>query len=152
MVPSISNIEQTTRWGVDGLTGLVTFSPDLSGTVTSATSTNPCQLTVAGHGLTTGDTVHLSTFTGVWAALNDQRQAVTVVDVNNVTVPVDTSAVSLYSANGGELHTFPQAGEPVTADFDHAFPVRFDTPVEAPQPVLNRLSRLGEVVLVEVRE
>jgi uncharacterized protein (TIGR02217 family) len=46
----------------------------------------------------------------------------------------------------------PGAGVAVTADFTHDYPVRFASAVRAPHAVLERMVRLNEIVLVEVRD
>ena len=123
---AIGTQAQTLRWSVDTTTGIVTFDADIVGTVTAATSTNPVTLTIVGHGLTTGESVYLSTFTGGFAALNDTREIVTVTGVDTFTIPVDGSAFAAWAA-GGAINTLPQTGETIAAGYEFNVPVRFDT-------------------------
>ena len=123
----IGGVEQTSRFSFDSTTGILTFSADIQKTCTGATSASPTELTFTGHGLTTGDTAYFTTFTGDWAALNGNRYVVTVTGANTLTIPVNASGFTAYSANGGQLNTIPQTGESVTAGFEFDVPVRFDT-------------------------
>lgn len=152
VVPYIDGLAQTSRFTVGELTGIITFSADLTGSITAATSASPCKLNKAAHGLSTGDTAHLSTFTGDWAALNGNRYVVTRIDANNFTIPVDTSGFTAYSSNGGAFHTLPQAGETVSADAQHYYQVRFDSELRGPDVVVNRMANQSAIVLREVRE
>ncbi|RCX32083.1 DUF2460 domain-containing protein [Thioalbus denitrificans] len=149
-----SPVAQTSRWSVGLLSGEVSFDSDLAGTVTGATSASPCVLEITGHGLTTGDTVHLGAFTGTgWSGLNDRREIVAVVDANHISIPVDSSAFPAYSANDGTTHTLPQAGEIITADLEWEFQVCLSSRIEPPSDaVVGRIVRLGEVVFEEVDE
>jgi hypothetical protein len=82
---------------------ILTPRPDFIGTVTAATSTNPPSLTVTGHSFTTGDTVTASGFAQVgWVGLNGNTYTLTVVDANTVTIDVDASGFSTWTA-GGQL-------------------------------------------------
>lgn len=118
----------STNFSVDTTTGIITFSANKTQAVIGATSANPTVLLFgSSHTLTTGDTVYLSGFTGDWAALNGARYAVTVTAGNQFSVPVDASAFTAWSANGGAYNTIPQSGESVTAGFEFDIPARFDT-------------------------
>ena len=124
-VVSIDDVSQAGNWSVDTTTGIVTFD-DLTGSITAATSASPIVLTSVGHGLVTGDTAWLSTFTGDWAALNGSRYAITRIDADTFSVAVDGSGFTAYSGNAGQFDTVPQTGETVKAGFEFDVPVRFD--------------------------
>ena len=74
--------------------------------VTAATQANPGQITMPGHGLTTGDEVHFHDIGGM-TQLNGNGYTVTVVDADNITIGVDTSSgYSAYTSGGtGHLAT-----------------------------------------------
>lgn len=59
--------------------------------ITAATNANPVKFTAAAHGLTTGDSVTISGFSGGWVGCNGTF-TVTVVDVNNFTIPVNSTS------------------------------------------------------------
>lgn len=124
-VVSIDGVSQTGNWSVDTTTGIVTFD-DLTGSVSGATSASPIEITSTAHGLVTGDSVYLSTFTGDWSALNGARYAVTKTGNDTFTIAVDGSGYAAYSSNAGQFDTIPQAGEVVKAGFEFDVPVRFD--------------------------
>jgi uncharacterized protein (TIGR02217 family) len=125
VVASIDDVEQTGNWSVDTTTGVITFD-DLTGSVTDATSASPIEITSAGHGLVSGDTVYLSTFTGDWSALNGARYEITKTGNDTFTVAVNGSGFTAYSGNAGQFDTVPQTGEVVKAGFEFDVPVRFD--------------------------
>jgi len=125
--PNTGSVPDLTGWSIDTTTGIITFDADRVKTITGATSANPCVLTSATHGFTTGDTVYLTTFTGDWAALNGDRYEVTVTTGNAFEINVDTTSFTAYSGNAGSTNTLPQSGETVTAGFEFDVPVRFDS-------------------------
>lgn len=67
--------------------------------ITVATNANPAQLTATAHGLATGDQVIFSGMQGM-VFLNQQNLNVTVIDVNNFTVAVNTTADGAYTGGG----------------------------------------------------
>lgn len=71
-------------------------------TVTAATKANPGQITAASHGLTTGDEVHFHDVGGM-VELNGNGYTVTVVDTDNFTIGVDSSAFTTFTT-GGTVH------------------------------------------------
>ncbi len=73
--------------------------------VSNITQANPGQVTSNQHGLSTGDVVYIYNVDGM-DAVNGGPYTITVVDANNFTIGVDTSAYSAY-ANGGVLTELP---------------------------------------------
>lgn len=67
--------------------------------ITAITQGNPCQITAAAHGLTTGQAVMILAVGGM-TQLNDKVFTVTVVDVNNFRLNVDSSAFGAYTSGG----------------------------------------------------
>ena len=128
---AVSGVTEPARWSVDATTGIVTFSADVSDTVTGAADAGggiTRITTSANHGLGAGDTVYLSGFTGDWSALNSTRFAIVAVPAGNqFDITYDSSAFAAYSGNGGQVNTLPQSGEVVTAGFEFDIPMRFDT-------------------------
>lgn len=69
-------------------------------TISAATKANPCQLTITGHGITTGQQVQISSIVGM-TELNDKIFITTVVDENNITLDgVDSSLFTAYMSGG----------------------------------------------------
>ena len=59
-------------------------------TAGNVAATNPCQITSAGHGLTSGQIVSIASFTtGTFSPSINAKFAVNVIDANTFTVPVD---------------------------------------------------------------
>jgi len=78
-----------------GLTCIAT-----TGTITAATQDNPCQLTVVGHGKSTGDYIQIASVVGM-TEINSKIFTLTVVDVDNITLDgVDSSAFAAYTSGG----------------------------------------------------
>lgn len=66
-------------------------------TISAATNANPVEFTTASdHGLTTGDSVILSGFTGGWTSCNGTFVA-TVTDTNKFTIAVDSTGFGALS-------------------------------------------------------
>lgn len=84
--------------------------------ITAATQALPCQVTSAGHGLATGDTVYIASIVGM-VELNGGSFTVTVVNANTITLDgVDSTAYTAY-ASGGTLQktNISTAGDPTSA-------------------------------------
>ena len=83
-----------------------------SKTITAATKANPVKLTMAAHGMTTGQYLQVTGIVGM-TQLNDKIYKVTVVDANNVTLDgVDGTAFTAYTSGGtGTYGTFYAAKE-----------------------------------------
>ena len=67
-------------------------------TITAATQANPVQLTVAGHGRTTGDVVRVSSVAGM-TQIHDRMFAVTVINANTLALTgTDGAAFSAFTS------------------------------------------------------
>jgi hypothetical protein len=72
-------------------------------TISAATKANPCQLTVTGHGLVTGDKAFVCQVAGM-VELNSRFFTVTRVDDNTITLNnTDSSAFTTYTSGGSLL-------------------------------------------------
>jgi hypothetical protein len=86
-----------------------------SKSITGATNANPCALTVAAHGFTTGMAARVATVGGM-TELNDKVYRVTVQDANTVTLDgVDSSAFTTYTSGGTILASTFYAAKEATA-------------------------------------
>lgn len=92
--------------GIADLNGnMWTIEPGLtcvasSNNIAAATRANPVALTVAGHGLTTGAVVMVTSVVGM-TQLNDRLFTATVVDANTLTLDgVDGTAFTAYTSGG----------------------------------------------------
>ena len=83
-----------------------------SKTITGATQTNPVNLTIVGHGMTTGEYLRVTGVVGM-TQLNDKIYTVTVVDADHVTLDgVNGTAFTAYTSGGsGTYGTFYAAKE-----------------------------------------
>lgn len=122
---SISN-KTDQRWTVNTTTGIVTFSANVTKSITAITKASLAQITFsAAHGLVQGDTFRI-TGVGGMTEINSQRATiVNVVDSTNVQVDINSSGYSTYTS-GGTVNTIPQSGEIVRAGFEFDVPCRFD--------------------------
>lgn len=69
-------------------------------TITAATQANPCAITIASHGYTTGDDVMILSVGGM-TQVNDKIYKITVVDANTFTLDgIDSSAYTAYTTGG----------------------------------------------------
>lgn len=81
--------------------------------VTSVTAAAAAVVTIASHGLTSGNSVIISGATGDWAGLNG-TQVITVINSNSFSVPVNSSAYA--SSFNGIMQTYaPQTSQPIWA-------------------------------------
>ena len=90
-----------------------------SKTITGATQTNPVNLTIVGHGATTGKQLQVTSVVGM-TQLNDKIYTVTVVDADHVTLNgVNGAAFTPYTSGGSATYgTFYVAKESTRmADF-----------------------------------
>ncbi|RLA04760.1 MAG: hypothetical protein DRQ45_00085 [Gammaproteobacteria bacterium] len=124
-VISINGIDQTSRFSTNIITGVVTFNSNILGSITGASKANPCVISDASHGLSTGDTIHITGVVGM-TQLNDNRYVVTYLNSNSYSINVNSSAFGLWTS-GGSTNTIPQSGENVRAGFEFDVPVRFDS-------------------------
>lgn len=91
-------------------TAATTSTKGTAKVITAATQANPCQITAAGHGFSTSDSVAIDTIVGM-VQLNGGVYVVTVLDANNFTLNgVNSTGYTAY-ASGGTA----QAATPVTA-------------------------------------
>lgn len=68
--------------------------------ITNATQTNPVQLTVVGHGLTTGDQLQIDSVGGM-TQINGRIYTITVVDADNLLLDgVDGTGFGAYTSGG----------------------------------------------------
>lgn len=70
-----------------------------SGTITAATQANPANITSANHNLTTGDMVTISGVVGM-TQLNGNTYTIIVIDANNFTLGVNSTAYGAYVSGG----------------------------------------------------
>jgi hypothetical protein len=78
---------------------LANVSAALVGTVTAATKANPGVVTIAGHGLTTGDRVVFAGLGGM-TELNGNTYTITVVSSDTFSIGVNTSGYTTYTSGG----------------------------------------------------
>ena len=125
---SIQNVTDP-RWTVSTVTGIVTFSADITKTINAITQAAQGKITfTTSHGLSIGHTFHVSSVVGM-TQINTKRVTVTAIDsATQVTTDHNTTAYSAYSS-AGTIHTIPQTGETVKAGFEFDVPVRFETDV-----------------------
>ncbi len=71
----------------------------LSGAISNVTQANPAQVTSLNHGLASGDTIYIFDVLGM-TELNGNTFTVTVVDANNFTIGVDSTAFNAYVSGG----------------------------------------------------
>lgn len=117
LVPFIYNTEQAYQIEVTDLFmrfykdhGLIT---DTQKTITAITQAAAAQVTAAGHGYSIGDPIFFDGVIGM-AQINGMEGTVaSVVDVNNFTVNINTTAFTAYSA-GGTAAKIIQIASPYT--------------------------------------
>lgn len=71
--------------------------------ITSISNANPCVLFVRAHGFTTGQTKTISGVTGTLGTAINGARVVTVLTANTFSIPVNTTASSVYCGSGGSI-------------------------------------------------
>jgi uncharacterized protein (TIGR02217 family) len=141
------------RWSLDATTGIVTFLADISKSITGATDQGGgvTRITSVAHGvLATAGTIHLSTFTGDWAGMNDRRYAIVARSTDWIDVTWNSSGYTAYSSNAGQINTIPQTTEELMWGGEFDVPVRFandEIQVEKVSPGIERAT----VELLEIK-
>lgn len=111
---------------VDTTTGIVTLGPLSTIDILGITQANPGVITTDGaHGLSNGDEVYLSSIGGM-TELNGVAVTVTVVDADEFSIGVNTSAYTAYTT-GGTVEQFIETGDTMTWSGQYDIPCRFDT-------------------------
>lgn len=98
------------NYSYDTTTGIVTFVADTTKSVnansnkaiTAITQANPGQVTAVGHGFATGDKIKIISVGGM-TQVNNLYFTITVVDADNFTIGVNTSAYTAYTSGGSAI-------------------------------------------------
>lgn len=67
--------------------------------ITGATADSPCEITIDGHGYTTGDMVYITGVVGM-VELNNRYYTITVTGDNTFTLGIDSTGYTGYDSNG----------------------------------------------------
>lgn len=101
---------ETTHYTVDTTTGIVTFvasttksvNANSTKAITGLSQANPGNVLCVGHGFTTGDKIKIISVGGM-TQVNNLYFTITVVDPDNFTIGVDTSAYTAYTSGGSAI-------------------------------------------------
>lgn len=136
---------------VDYTQGLVTFVPDAIASISAITQANPGKITTtAAHGFSNGNLVYLSGIGGM-TSLNDTVVTVTVVDADEFTIGVNTSALPAYTS-GGTASKGPQAADALTWAGQFDVPVRFKSDWFRAIAEARNSGTWPSIELIEVRD
>lgn len=110
---------------IDTVNGRITFVPDATDLISAITQANPGKITTtAAHGLSNGQLVYLDSIGGM-TQLNGQVVTVTVVDADEFTIGVNTTAYGAYTS-GGNVKLGPQSADVLTWAGEFDVPARLD--------------------------
>lgn len=95
------------NYAVDTVTGIITFVADSTKNInansakaiTGLSQANPGNVLCVGHGFSTGDKIKLTSVGGM-TQVNNLYFTITVVDADNFTIGVNTSAYTAYTSGG----------------------------------------------------
>lgn len=115
-------------WTVDETTGVITFAPNVSYSITSISQAANAVIGIGPHTLIAGGSVHISGVNGM-TEINGLRGTIQSVTGTTITVDIDSSGFSAYTSSplSGTINTRPQANETVTCGCTFDIPVRFET-------------------------
>ena len=98
MVMATNYVDMVLVWTTSGY--FMPLQNTSSNTITAATKDDPCQITAAAHGLTTGDRVFIKNCGGM-VEINDLQFVVTVIDVDTFTLDgIDSTGYTTYTSGG----------------------------------------------------
>lgn len=109
---------------IDTTTGIITFVPDASKTITGITQANPGVVTATAHGYSNGDLIWLDGVGGM-TQVNNLAFTIAGVTTDTFNIGVNTTAYSAYTT-GGLAKKFPQPADALTWSGEFDVPVRFD--------------------------
>jgi uncharacterized protein (TIGR02217 family) len=101
---------ETTHYTYDTTTGIVTFvatstksvNANSTKTITGLSQANPGNVLCVAHGFATGDKIKIVSVGGM-TQVNNLYFTITVVDPNNFTIGVDTTAYTAYTSGGSAI-------------------------------------------------
>jgi len=97
-VIATNNVDMVLVWDTTGY--FMPLQNTTATNITAATKADPCQITAAAHGLTTGDRVFIKNVGGM-TEVNNLQFVVTVIDVDNFTLDgINSSAYTTYTSGG----------------------------------------------------
>lgn len=126
----VNSVVPTIGWSVDTTTGLVTFSANKTGSISSISQATQAVIGIAGHSLGAGESVHISGVSGMTQINGMRGLIVSVVPGTSITVAINTSSGYSAYTSGGTVNTRPQGGELVTAGCYFDLPFRFNSKIE----------------------
>lgn len=126
----VNSVVPTIGWSVDTTTGLVTFSANKTGSISSISQASQAVIGIAGHSLGAGESVHISGVSGMTQINGMRGLIVSVVPGTSITVAINTSSGYSAYTSGGTVNTRPQGGELVTAGCYFDLPFRFNSKIE----------------------
>ncbi len=126
----VNSVVPTIGWSVDTTTGLVTFSANKTGSISSISQASQAVIGIAGHSLGAGESVHISGVSGMTQINGMRGLIVSVVPGTSITVDINTSSGYSAYTSGGTVNTLPQGGELVTAGCYFDLPFRFNSKIE----------------------
>jgi len=98
LVIATNNVDMVLAWDTTGY--FIPLQNTTPTVITAATKADPCQITAAGHGLTTGDRVFIEGVAGM-TEINNLQFVVTVIGVDTFTLDgIDSSAYTDYVSGG----------------------------------------------------
>ena len=148
-VIATNNVDMVLVWDTTGY--FIPLQNTTAITITAATKADPCAVTAGTHGLTTGDRVYIKSVVGM-TEINNLQFVVTVVDVDNFTLGVDSSAYTTYTSGGTVVEfegieysaaTFLTKAKYVTT-FENYLILGYTTEAGAAHPQRERWSDIGD--------
>ena len=111
---------------VDYTTGIVSFAPTKSATITGITqAANGVVTTPAAHGFVTGEQIYHSGIVGM-TQLNNIVVTITVLTTTTYQLNINTAAYAVYTS-AGAAGKYPQLTDALTWTGEFDVPVRFET-------------------------
>jgi uncharacterized protein (TIGR02217 family) len=110
---------------VDYATGIATFVPDSTKTITAITQANPGVVTATAHGFSNGNLIYIDSVAGM-TQVNGVVFTIAGVTANTFQLGVNTTSYTAYSS-GGNAKKGPQAADALTWAGTFHVPVRLES-------------------------
>ena len=113
------------QYALDTTTGIVTFVPTSTKTITGITKANPGVITATAHGFSNGDLIGITGVSGM-TQINNVFAAVTVLSTDTFHIGVNTTSYSTY-VSGGSAKKYGSSSDVLSWSGEFDVPCRFDT-------------------------
>jgi uncharacterized protein (TIGR02217 family) len=135
-------------FALDTTTGIVTMTADASFSISAITKASSAVITVTGHTFSAGQVIYIDGVNGM-TEINGQTAIITATGANTITVPIDSTGYSTYTA-AGTVAKYIQPSEVLDWSGEFDIPARFDTDSLRLSLVSSQIREWNDIPVVEL--